>query len=170
MRSDTSTVHTRKGSICACSKGCCQLSPALLLLLLSSQLQSSGGQHTARRVQRGLRVLLLRALGKGLPSRLRPVLGWGPTASLHRQRPGLPGEQTHPTVHLLPHLQPTPELSDTGGQSTMHVPSSAWNAVQQVHMTVMQARCLCFRFLLTESTSSYPLPQRPCRRIKHAGH
>ncbi len=115
--SNRSTFHARRGSICTCLQPCCQLSPVLLLLLLlSSRQQSSGGRHTARRVQQGLLRVLLRVLGKGPPSRLRPVLGWGLTASLRRRGPGLPLlELIHSTVHLLPHLQPTPELSETGG-------------------------------------------------------
>ena len=82
----------------------------VLQLLFSSQPQTSGGQHTARRVQQGLRVLLL--LLRGPASRLRPAPGWGLTASPRQRRgqlPELPGELTHPTVHLLPHLQSAPQ-------------------------------------------------------------
>ena len=87
-----------------------------LHLPLSSRQQSSGGQHTAQQVQRG-RVLVMLLLQES-PTRLRPVLGWGPLASQHRLG-GLPaGELTHPTVHLLPHLQPV--LSSSARCTSLH--------------------------------------------------
>lgn len=68
----------------------------------SSQQQSSGGQHTAQQAQQGL-------LGRQVlpPTRLQPVQGLGLLATLPRPLAALcPEEPTHPTVHLLPRLQP----------------------------------------------------------------
>ncbi len=112
----TSRLVTPDGPCPACLLCCCLLM-LTLYLPLSSQRQSSGGQHTALRVQRGRVLVMLRLLQES-PTRLRPVLGWGPLASQHRLG-GLPaGELTHPTVHLLPHLQPV--LSSSAWCTSLH--------------------------------------------------